>query len=268
MSKQHVVALIQARMGSTRLPGKVLMDICGQPVIWHIWQRLKSIPELDEVVVATSTEAANQKLTDFCSAAGIPYFSGHEDNVLDRFYHAARQHAATVVMRVTGDCPLIDPGTSRRVLRAFLEAEPPVAYAATNAGVLAHQDKRGSFPDGTDTEVFAFSALERAWHDAADGLDKGEAVTSYIWRHPELFRSVKVYHTTDLGHLRWTLDRPEDLEFVRRVYGALYKPGSIFGLDDILALLQREPEIARINQQWVGQEKYEKYYQAPAGGAT
>jgi spore coat polysaccharide biosynthesis protein SpsF (cytidylyltransferase family) len=265
MSKQHVVALIQARMGSTRLPGKVLMDICGQPVIWHIWQRLKSIPELDEVVVATSTEPANVALTDYCAQAGIPFFRGNENNVLDRFYWAGKERGATVLMRVTGDCPLIDPGTSQLVLRTFLSAAPPYDYVATKAGVLAHQALEGRFPDGTDTEVFSFAALERAWRDASEGLDKGESVTSYIWRNTELFRVHKVAHSSDLGRMRWTLDQPEDLEFVRRVYAALYRPGRVFGLEDIVSLLQREPALAHINQQWVGQEKYGKYYQVASG---
>jgi len=261
MASKKLIALIQARMGSTRLPGKVLMDIAGHPVLWHIWNRLKTIPEVDEVVVATSTESANQKLTDFCAAAGIPFFAGHEDNVLDRFYHAAKAHAATAVMRVTGDCPLIDPGTSQRVIRAFLEASPPVDYTATAAGALAFKETHGRFPDGVDTEVFSFAALERAWHEAAEGLDKGESVTSYIWRHPDRFTVQKVFNTTDLGQLRWTLDRPEDLEFVRQVYAALYVPGQPFGLEDVLALMRRRPELQEINRCWVGQEKYGTHYQ-------
>lgn len=261
MNKQHVVALIQARMGSTRLPGKVLMDICGQPVIWHIWQRLKSIPELDEVVVATSTETANMELTDYCTQTGIPYFCGNENNVLDRFYRAGQERGATVLMRVTGDCPLIDPGTSRRVLRAFLEATPPVDYVATAAGALAFKEKQGRFPDGVDTEVFSFAALARAWHEAAEGLDKGESVTSYIWRHPDRFTVRKVFNEADLGQLRWTLDRPEDLEFVRQVYRALYKPNQPFGMAEVLALMRQRPELQEINRCWIGQEKYGTYYQ-------
>jgi spore coat polysaccharide biosynthesis protein SpsF len=181
--------------------------------------------------------------------------------VLDRFYWAGKERGATVLMRVTGDCPLIDPGTSRRVLRTFLEAKPSVDYVATAAGALAFREKQGRFPDGVDTEVFSFAALERAWREAAEGLDKGESVTSYIWRHPDRFTVRKVFHDTDLGQLRWTLDRPEDLEFVRQVYGALYVAGKAFGLQDVLALMHRRPELQEINRCWIGQEKYGTYYQ-------
>ncbi|NQS89067.1 glycosyltransferase family protein [Patescibacteria group bacterium] len=257
---KRIVAIIQARIGSTRLSGKILMDICGYPVIWHIWNRLKNISEIDEIVVATSREQANDILERFCVSENISYFRGSENEVLDRFYQAAKCYHADIIIRITGDCPLIDPQSISIAIQRFLKSETGLDYVglATGAGVFGK--KVNKFPDGTDAEVIAFEALERAWSEATDSLDRGEAVTSYIWRNKDIFKCEMIYCERDLGHLRWTLDRPEDLEFVRKVYKRLYNSDKCFSMFDVLKLLEDEPALAEINKNWIGKENYEKYY--------
>jgi spore coat polysaccharide biosynthesis protein SpsF len=258
MVANKIVALIQARMGSTRLPGKVLMDICGKPVIWHIWNRLKNVSEISEVVVATSEEQSNDILIKYCHSVGIPYSQGSENEVLDRFYQAAAFHQASAIVRVTGDCPLIDPGTISLVIQKFLKSNFDHVAVAAGAGVLNRNVNK--FPDGTDAEVIAFKALQMAWQNATDPLDRGEAVTSFIWRNKDIFRCDTISSEKDLGHLRWTLDRPEDLIFIRNIYGKLFNLEKCFSIDDILKLIEEEPELSKINESWIGEEGYEKYY--------
>lgn len=225
------IAILQARLGSTRLPGKVLMDLAGAPLLQRVIERARAIPGLDGVALATTTAERDQPLLALARDYGLPAYAGSEDDVLDRYYRAARQFGADVIMRLTADCPLLDPAVSARVLDRFRQGE--VDYAGNT-----HPP---TYPDGLDTEVFSFAALERAWRGAVLSSER-EHVTPYIWKNPGVFRLANVTHTEDLSALRWTVDEAQDLEFVRAIYARLYRPDQpVFGLTEVLAVLASLP---------------------------
>ncbi|MDP2601854.1 MAG: aminotransferase class III-fold pyridoxal phosphate-dependent enzyme [Deltaproteobacteria bacterium] len=232
----NVVAIIQARMGSTRLPGKVLADIAGRPMLWHIVGRVRRASTVGRVVIATSTARADDPVEEFCRAHEIACFRGSETDVLDRYYQAARESAADTVVRVTGDCPLIDPQVIDRVVAVFLAEE---CDYATNTF-------RYTYPDGLDTEVFSFAALESAWRQAARPAER-EHVTPYL-KTSGLFQVRNVENEIDLSkrNLRWTVDEPSDLEFARAVYARLGSCG-VFGYRDVVRLQEEEPDLYQIN---------------------
>ena len=224
-----VVAIVQARMGSSRLPGKVLLDIAGAPMLWHVVQRARRATTLDRVLVATSTATADDAVATWCVTTGVECFRGSEPDVLDRYYQAATQAGADVVVRLTADCPLLDPAVIDRVVTCFLTGS--YDYVSNVAPP--------TFPDGLDTEVFYLAALQRAWQEAHKPSER-EHVTPYLRQHPEFFRLGNVTHSTDLSALRWTVDEPADLAFVRAVYSS---EGTECGLDDICALLAHQPTL-------------------------
>ena len=242
------VAVIQARLGSTRLPGKALLDVAGRPMLSHVIERARAIPGVDGVVLATTVNPLDDALVDFARRGDIPWVRGSENDVLDRFHVVVTEHPCDVIVRVTPDCPLLDPRVSGLVLAEYLRREPGVDYASN-----VHPP---TYPDGLDTEIFSRDALERAWREAALASDR-EHVTPYIWKNPDRFRLVNVTADADRSGLRWTVDEKADLEFVRAVYARL-GAGAIFGLDDVLALLRREPALADINTGFRRNEGYAK----------
>ena len=232
-----IAAIIQARMGSTRLPGKVLMNIASHPMLWHVVNRVRQSKTLDETVVATSDNASDDSVAAFCEQEGIPCFRGSEDDVLDRYYRAARWIGADTIVRITADCPLIDPVVLDKVVAAYLDGG--CDYASNTI--------ERTYPDGLDTEAFSFETLEKAWREARL-MSEREHVTPYIWKNGELFKLRQVTQETDLSDLRWTVDEPEDLEFVRKVYEHLYQPGQVFLMEDIVELLEQRPKLLEINR--------------------
>lgn len=234
----RVVAVIQARMGSTRLPGKVLLDLAGEPMLVRDMNRLSRTETLDEVVVATTVEPADEAIVDLCQERGWAYFRGSEEDVLDRYYRAAKAHKADVVVRITSDCPLIEPQVVDQVVKAFLERQPELDYASNTA-------PERTFPRGLDTEVMRFDALERAWRED-DNPAWREHVTPYVRRHPERFETYGVLNDQDLSRMRWTVDTPEDLAFVCRIYE--HFGHDQFSWHEVLALLDRHPEWLAINR--------------------
>jgi len=246
--KPHVVAVVQARMGSSRLPNKVLEPILDKPMLQHVVERVRQARTVERVVVATTDRSADDAVEAFCRARRIDVFRGSEDDVLDRFYRAAAEFRADVVVRITADCPLIDPAVvDKVVLRGFAG---DVDYVTNRL--------RYTYPDGLDVESFSFAALAQAWKEARLPADR-EHVTSYI-RNPRRFRIAGVENETDLSprNLRWTVDEPADLQFVRAVYERLGGNGNRFGLQEVLALLDREPGIAQINADGVRNEGFYK----------
>jgi glutamate-1-semialdehyde aminotransferase/spore coat polysaccharide biosynthesis protein SpsF (cytidylyltransferase family) len=252
------VAMVQARLGSTRLPGKVLAEINGKPMLWHVVRRLQRARRLDRVMVVTSTSATDDPLARFCADLDIPCFRGSEEDVLDRFYQAACSHKAAVVVRITADCPFIDPLVIDRVLEAF----------ATGKYDYVSNTLRYTYPDGLDTEVFSFSALEQAWRKAQKPSER-EHVTPYLRLSGE-FRVQNVVNPADVcvSDYRWTVDEPADLEFVRRVY-ARFDQNPDFGWEDVLSLLTKERELHEIQGKSIHNEGYYRslYTQAVAGAA-
>ena len=230
-------------MGSTRLPGKVLADIVGRPMLWHVVNRVKQSKLVDRVVVATSNKAGDDPIADFCNREGHACFRGSEDNVLDRYYQAARHFDAETVVRITADCPLVDGQVIDEVVECFNKGE--FDYTTNTL--------ERTYPDGLDTEAFSFASLERSWGEAKLKSER-EHVTPYMRNHPELFRLGNVRFTEDRSSLRWTVDEPKDLEFVRAVYGHLGL--CAFGMTEVFKLLREHSQLSEMNK---GIERNEGY---------
>jgi spore coat polysaccharide biosynthesis protein SpsF (cytidylyltransferase family) len=239
LAPMRTVALIQARTGSTRLPGKVLAELGGQPLLSLVIERTLAAPGLDAVAVATSDLRRDDAVAALAERSGVGVVRGSEQDVLDRFRAGARQLGAELVVRVTADCPLVDPELIGRLL-AFREREG-LDYAAIPTGGIPGVR---CFPDGLDTEVFTADALDIAWREATSAPDR-EHVSLLIKRDAR-FRRAFLESDVDLARERWTVDHPEDLEFVRAVVARL---GRDCGYRDVLALLEREPTLREINVQ-------------------
>jgi spore coat polysaccharide biosynthesis protein SpsF len=231
----RVVAIIQARMGSTRLPGKVLMDLGGEPVLVRVVERTRRAKTLDEILVATSDLAADNAIAQLCVERSWHYFRGSAADVLDRYYRAAVATRADVIVRITADCPLIDPDVVDLAVGEFLK----------HGGDYASDDNPRTLPRGLDAEVLTFSALERAWKEGKEAYQR-EHVTPFVYEHPEWFSVISVRNDTDYSQYRWTLDTVEDLELLRAVYEKLGNRDD-FGWREVLALMEREPELAKLN---------------------
>ncbi|MGA9471848.1 MAG: aminotransferase class III-fold pyridoxal phosphate-dependent enzyme [Terriglobales bacterium] len=241
-----VVAIIQARMGSTRLPGKSLAEIEKHPMLWHVIQRVKRARLVDRVVVATSTSPADDAIEAMCHESGTTCYRGSEFDVLDRFYTAARAEKAAQVVRITADCPLIDPEIIDRVVRRFQRGD--VDYASN---VMVR-----TYPDGLDTEVCSFSALEKAWHEATKSSER-EHVTPYLRIGKFRTANIECDSVSLYQHYRWTVDEMEDLEFIRAVYRAMR--GKVnFGMKDVLELLEKSPGLEKMNSEIVSNRGYYK----------
>lgn len=231
-----VVAIVQARMGSTRLPGKVLKDIEGETMLARVVSRLRRSRLIDEVLVATTDQKPDDAIVEECRKCPVPVSRGDQDDVLDRYFRAAQQSQANVIVRVTSDCPLIDPEVADNTIEAFLEVRPDYA-----SNILAR-----TYPRGLDTEVLSFATLERVWQEARQPYER-EHVTPGIFEHPSEFRLLSVTGDADFSGHRWTVDTPEDLEFVRSIYARL-KDKPVFVWRDVLDVLDREPRLTELNR--------------------
>lgn len=232
----HTVCIIQARMSSTRLPGKVLLPLAGRAVLEHVVERLSYCTKLSEVVVATSNDISDDVLAQWCQYHGVQVFRGSLNDVLDRYYQCALSHNAQAVVRITADCPALDPTLVDEVVLGFQLGAYDLYYLG------------GEFPDGLDCAVFSFSALNRAWREAKLESER-EHVGPYVVNHPELFRVGQLNKFKGLAHHRWTLDEPRDLAFLQSVFERLQQPkGRPFLAQDLLELLEREPELLRANE--------------------
>ena len=239
MNTPRVVGIIQARMSSNRLPGKVLLDIGGDPMLMRVYTRARRAKRLDEVIIATSVDVEDVPIVRLCEEMGIPYSRGNALDVLDRFKSAAREYGAEIVVRLTADCPLIDPDLIDQTVDAFLVSDPPADFATNRLP----WDR--TFPVGLDTEVCARSTLEIAWREA-DEPHQREHVMPFFYENPERFHLLHVRNDKDYGQLRWTVDTAEDLAFIREVY-TRFDGRDDFTWREVLALLEKEPELAEIN---------------------
>ncbi|MGA2257535.1 MAG: glycosyltransferase family protein [Thermoguttaceae bacterium] len=234
----NIVAIVQARMGSTRLPGKTLLDICGEPMLARVLARCERAETLSGVVVATTTEPADDVLCDLCMARDWLYYRGSQVDVLDRYYQAARLNRAEIVVRITSDCPVIDPDVIDLTVSEFLRLQPDCDY-------VSNGEPPRPYPRGQDVEVFHFRALERAWHEACKSAFR-EHVTPYIYRHPEKFRVAAVQADRDYSDQRWTVDTVEDRALVLKLFE--HFGHDRFGWRDILTVLAEHPEWLEINR--------------------
>ncbi len=255
-----VVAIIQARMASSRLPGKVMKPIGDKPMLEWVVRRARSASRVDLVVVATTTDPSDDELAAWCARQGIPCYRGHPYDVLDRYYKAAFAYRAAIVVRLTADCPFLDPNLVDGLVERFLSASPRLDFAANRLP----QPWGRSFPIGLDAEVMTAEALERAWREA-DEPHQREHVTPYFyddaavdalrfdenappWREtstPRGFRIALWHAHFPLGDLRWTVDTPQDLQFARALAALL--PDGNFSWREVLRLLSEHPELQKIN---------------------
>ena len=237
-----IVAIIQARMGSTRFPGKVLETICGKAMITHVIERTKEAKRISQIIVATTSSEKDDRLVrEVEQIEVISVFRGNEEDVLERYYRAAQQNGAEVIVRITSDCPLIDPAIMDRMIEVYVKRiteRTPVDY-------LSNTLVR-TFPRGLDAEVFSLNALERAFHEAKKYYQR-EHVTPYIWRHPRKFTLECFKNNEDLSFHRWTVDEKEDLQLIREIYRELYGEGRCIHFKEVIDLFTRRPHLCEIN---------------------
>jgi spore coat polysaccharide biosynthesis protein SpsF len=251
-----VNAILQARMSSTRLPGKVLKTILGKPMLVHLIERLKRAKLIDEIIVATSNCNSDDEIERLCQSIGIKCFRGSLHDVLARYYQASLSNPSEHIVRVTGDCPVIDPEIIDDVISLHLSSEAD--YTSNCA--------EPTFPDGLDTEIFTFSALEQAFTHANTSEER-EHVTPYMYDKKTQNICVELLSDTDLSHYRWTVDESSDFTLIQLIYQALYPHTPNFTLADILALIKKQPELTKINQQILRNEglmKSEKFDECQA----
>ncbi len=280
----RIIAIIQGRMKSSRLPDKVLLDIGDRPMLQWVVERTRQAKTIHQVVVATTTDSSDDPVAEFCQSRDISFTRGSVHDVLDRYYQAAKRYRADVIVRITADCPLIDPELIDEAVNTLLDAkdrrsdlqlptsnfQPPTSNLQSPlldfvANRLPQPWWR-TYPLGLDTEVFTFAALERAWREASEPHHR-EHVTPYFYEDipaeelhfssnpqpvavsvsPRGFRVALLHHHVELGDHRWTVDTPEDLELVREIVVRL--PNDRFSWLDVLALMEREPELMQINSQ-------------------
>lgn len=251
------VAVVQARMSSTRLPGKVLLRTCGKPLLQHMIERARRCPQIDQLIVAASTDASDDPLQALCAELAVSCHRGSLNDVLDRFMGAVRPFTPGWVVRLTGDCPLVDPDVIGQVIAAA--REPGVDYASN---ALAP-----TFPDGLDVECMRTGVLEQAWREARKPSER-EHVTPFIHTQPGRFALRQVRHDSDLSALRWTVDEASDFVFVSQVFEHLYPVQPDFRMNDVLELLRREPRLAGINTALERNAGYARSLAAEAGASA
>jgi len=243
MSNENIViASIQTRTGSTRFPEKILKKIFDKPLLLLMLERLSASKLLDDIIVSTTISQTDDVISDLAHSNGYKVFRGSELDCLDRHYRAVQNTGAKFVCKITSDCPLIDPKIVDNVIRYFLENKDSFDYVSN-----VHPT---TYPDGLDVEMFSMPALEKAWKEAKTDEER-EHTTTYMWKNPTMFRIGSVIMPEGRNLFlteRWTVDYPEDFEFVKAIYENLYNNRHIFDMNEILKLLEQNPDIKKINQ--------------------
>ncbi|MDD3173217.1 MAG: DegT/DnrJ/EryC1/StrS family aminotransferase [Herbinix sp.] len=247
----NIIAIVQARMASTRLPGKILMPMMDKTILEQIINRVRLVDKISEVVIATTENKMDDLVEQLCKDKGIPFFRGSEENVLERFYLCAKLYNAEVIVRITADDPFKEPKVIAKAIEFFETGD--YDYVSNTI--------EPTYPEGIDIEVFSFTALEMAYLEASLASEK-EHVTPYLYKNSEKFKLYNFTNDIDLSVLRWTVDSPEDYLFVHKIYNELYKkPNEIFDMDEILKLLEEKPELKDINRGHMRNEGYQKSIQ-------
>ena len=250
---QKVVIVVQARMSSTRLPGKILKPILGKTLLSRMIERLQMIRHEATIVIATSDAEQDDIIETEANVIGVPCFRGSLNNCLDRHYHAGKSYDADVVIKIPSDCPLIDPHVIDQVLDFYFEHEGDYDFVSN-----LHP---ATWPDGNDVEIMTMDCIEKAWKEASRPLEL-EHTTPYIWENPDKFRIANVTWPAELDYSmshRFTIDYPEDYLFINKVYEELYPQKANFSCYDILKLLDEQPEIYQINAKYAGVNWYRNH---------
>jgi len=230
--------IVQARMTSTRLPGKVMKVVCGKPLLEHLIDRLKRVKYADRIVIATTVNDTDNQIVNLCKKLDTLYYRGSEEDVLGRYYEAAVEYGGEVIIRITSDCPVIDPEVVDYLINFFANNIEKYDYVSNTL--------ERSYPKGMDAEITSFDTLKEAHFNAYDPFDR-EHVTPFIKMRPQQFRLYNILYKADMSRYRWTVDTPADLELITKIYDALYYKNPLFSLNDILDLMTRNPEWEAIN---------------------
>ncbi|MCX9081605.1 MAG: glycosyltransferase family protein [Candidatus Methanoperedens sp.] len=229
-------AIIQARMGSTRLPEKTMMKILDKPVLWHVVNRARKSRYIENIIVATTEKHTDDIICEFCRESGIDYFRGSENDVLDRYYQCAKEYGIDIIVRLTADDPLNDSFVIDKLIETFLELSPNIDYVGS--------DLNFKYPVGVGAQIFSFEALERVWNETHDDFER-EHVMLYLLRNPEKFRISGIKTEFDYSNHRWTLDYIEDFRFIEAIYQ--HFQNGYFTMEELIDYLNNNPQIVQIN---------------------
>ena len=230
--------IVQARMGSSRLPGKVLKEVCGKTLLEHLIVRLKRVKQADKIVIATTIKEEDIPIVAMCKKLDVPFYRGSEEDVLSRYYEAALQYKGDLIVRVTSDCPLIDPCIIDSVVSFYINNQDKVDYVSNCLN--------RTYPRGMDVEVFSFSILKEAHEEAKENHER-EHVTPFIISRPSRYRLHNIEHSTNLSHYRLTIDTSEDLDLVKKIFKELFFTNHKFTMRDILSVMEANPDWIKIN---------------------
>ena len=243
-----ITAIVQVRMGSTRLPGKAMKNILRKPMLWHMINRLGKSKLIEKIVIATTTNERDKVIIEFAEKQHLESYAGSEHDVLDRYYQAAKKCGAETIVRATSDCPLIDPEIVDKIVGYYLDNKDKLDYVHNGL----------SYPDGiVETEVFSFTVLEKTWREARLASER-EHVSPYIYKNPQIFRVATMEYEEDLSHMRLCVDDEKDFQVVTEIFKNLYRKGRIFYLKDILNFLSKRPELLELNKHTVRDGGYLK----------
>tara|TARA_X000001036_G_C20600320_1_gene774653 strand:- start:306 stop:1082 length:777 start_codon:yes stop_codon:yes gene_type:complete len=247
MIETNIIAIIQARLGSSRLPEKVLLELKGKSVIRHVAERTMASNILSKTFVATTILKEDQKIVKECSKNGINVFCGSENDVLDRYYQLSKLLKPDHIVRITADCPLIDPQVIDLVIQEHLKSDAD--YTSNTLDI--------PYPDGQDVEIFKFQALEDAWIKAKLTSER-EHVTPFIKFDEKTFKINKILSTEKNSNYRWTLDEKEDFELIKIIFDELHDENHLFSMNDIIKFLDRNKNLLSINSMYLREEGYRK----------
>jgi spore coat polysaccharide biosynthesis protein SpsF len=245
-----VITVVQARMGSTRLPGKVMLPLAGKPLILRMIERINSAKYCGEIIAAITFDEDDDPIAEACRQNKIALFRGHPTDLIDRHLNIAKKYNADAVVKIPSDCPLIDPDIVDKVIKFYIDNSTSLDYVSN-----LHP---ATYPDGNDVEIFSISALEKAWEEAEKGFER-EHTTPYFWENPDKFKIGNITWETELDYsmsYRFTIDYEEDYIFIKKIYEELYPKNPLFSLNDILTLLKDKPEILKINEKYAGVNWY------------
>lgn len=247
MEKGMILGVIQARMRSTRLPGKALHEIQGKPLLRQLHDRMAFSRFIDKIVIATAEGEANRPIWEFAKEHNIDYFAGSESDLTDRLYQTGKKYNADIIVRVTGDCPLVDYRIIDRMVQFYLDNRDKYDFVSNTIET--------TYPDGLDLDMMPFTTIEKMWNEVKDPFWR-EWFNSYIVEHPQDFRLANIKNDKDLSDLRWTVDYEEDFVFVKKVFDELYPKKKDFSMEDVLKLIEEDPSILEINSKYTRNAAY------------